>query len=96
MASTVSRPSVTTSASNLTTATDGDSRLWADGFASGFAVRVPVGGTTVTIGFSSAVTTSNGWDVLAGESLSLNLREFDAVWAISTGTQIVQVIRTDV
>jgi hypothetical protein len=97
MASTASRVTVSTTATLLTATNDAYSRLWVDGYASGIAIRVPVGGATVSIGFDSSVTTSTGWDVLAGESISLALREGDTVYGIvASSTQAVQVIRTDI
>lgn len=59
-------------------------------------VSVPSGGVTVYVG-ASDVTTTDGFPVAAGESLSVDLQSGEVLYGIvATGTQAANVLRTGV
>lgn len=96
MAIVATRVTVSTTATDLA-GTDNQTRYQGDGYGMTVAVKVPTGGADVIIGGSSAVTTSTGYTLSAGESLAIDLRPGDELYGIvASSTQVLHVIRTDV
>jgi|TARA_Y100000310_G_scaffold136031_1_gene134952 hypothetical protein len=65
--------------------------------ANDVAVMVPAGGTTTYIGFDNSVTTSNGFELAAGQALALEgLDEPMTVFGIvGSGSQSVRFVKVD-
>jgi hypothetical protein len=83
MAITASRVTVTTSAT-LIAASDAD--------GSSVVVRNPVGGATVDVG-PAAVASGSGFQLLAGESVALDLAPGETLYGIAgSGTQAIHVL----
>lgn len=87
MAATATRITVSTTATLLATG---------DVAGTSILLRVPAGGVTVSLG-ESDVTTSSGFDLTAGETLSIDLDVDEELYGIvATGTQSVHTLANHV
>jgi len=88
MAATATRITVSTTATLIATG---------DVAGTSVVVRIPAGGNTVTIGGSDSVTTSNGFDLVSGESLSVELDSGEQLYGIvAASTQVVHTVANHV
>lgn len=83
-------------AASTTVATTATALATADSSVYSLLIKVPSGGATVYIG-SSAVTTSTGFPVAAGEAYAFDLDAAETVYGVvASGTQAVNVLRTGI
>jgi len=83
MAATAVRVTVTTDATLIATG---------DVAGTSVSIRVPTGGSTVALG-ASGVTTSAGFDLAGGESVSIDLEAGEQLYGIvAASTQVVHTL----